>query len=181
MKNDEAVSPVIATILMVAITVVLAGVLYVWANELASNQTDVGTLNSYSATDHPADTTTGDGAGADGIAGNADDTPPGDALLRVAFGHGPDDLQWAFLTMTLFDEEDGQTYKCSPGGDKCGVTEETADSVWGGTEIISLDEAGTDICGASGAGGDEGSSCEVKLTIQYKGKTVAGSTVPSII
>ena len=31
-RNDEAVSPVIATILMVAITVVLAGVLYVWAS-----------------------------------------------------------------------------------------------------------------------------------------------------
>ena len=29
-RNDEVVSPVIATILMVAITVVLAGVLYVW-------------------------------------------------------------------------------------------------------------------------------------------------------
>ena len=31
-RNEEAVSPVIATILMVAITVVLAGVLYVWAS-----------------------------------------------------------------------------------------------------------------------------------------------------
>ena len=30
-KNDEGVSPVIAVILMVAITVVLAAVLYVWA------------------------------------------------------------------------------------------------------------------------------------------------------
>ena len=40
MKNNEedeiAVSPVIATILMVAITVVLAGVLYVWASSLLS-------------------------------------------------------------------------------------------------------------------------------------------------
>ncbi|RZD53588.1 MAG: hypothetical protein CXT67_03445 [Methanobacteriota archaeon] len=37
-RNEEetAVSPVIATILMVAITVVLAGVLYVWANSLAT-------------------------------------------------------------------------------------------------------------------------------------------------
>lgn len=32
---DKAVSPVIATILMVAITVVLSGVLYVWAANLA--------------------------------------------------------------------------------------------------------------------------------------------------
>ena len=37
--DEKAVSPVIATILMVAVTVVLAGVLYVWSNELASNQT----------------------------------------------------------------------------------------------------------------------------------------------
>ena len=35
-RNEEAVSPVIATILMVAITVVLAGVLYVWASQLLS-------------------------------------------------------------------------------------------------------------------------------------------------
>ena len=38
MKNEQAVSPVIATILMLAITVVLAGVLYVWANSLAADQ-----------------------------------------------------------------------------------------------------------------------------------------------
>ena len=59
MKNDEAVSPVIATILMVAITVVLAGVLYVWASELAGNQTEAGSLNQYKAEDHPSATTAG--------------------------------------------------------------------------------------------------------------------------
>ena len=45
-RNDEAVSPVIATILMVAITVVLAGVLYVWAANLAESNTD-GSLELY--------------------------------------------------------------------------------------------------------------------------------------
>ena len=52
-KNEQAVSPVIATILMVAITVVLAGVLYVWANNLASEGTDTSasTLNTYTAED----------------------------------------------------------------------------------------------------------------------------------
>ena len=40
-RNEEAVSPVIATILMVAITVVLAGVLYVWASQLAEGNTMV--------------------------------------------------------------------------------------------------------------------------------------------
>ena len=38
-EDDAAVSPVIATILMVAITVVLSGVIYVWASSLA--ETDV--------------------------------------------------------------------------------------------------------------------------------------------
>tara|TARA_B110000196_G_scaffold205009_1_gene175704 strand:- start:65 stop:952 length:888 start_codon:yes stop_codon:yes gene_type:complete len=37
--DDRAVSPVIATILLVAITVVLAGVIYVWAGSLADTST----------------------------------------------------------------------------------------------------------------------------------------------
>ncbi len=41
--NDEAVSPVIATILMVAITVVLAAVLYVMVSGLISTPTQPGT------------------------------------------------------------------------------------------------------------------------------------------
>ena len=45
-NEEEAVSPVIATILMVAITVVLAGVLYVWASSLAEGKTE-GSLSFY--------------------------------------------------------------------------------------------------------------------------------------
>ncbi|MEE2747486.1 MAG: archaellin/type IV pilin N-terminal domain-containing protein [Candidatus Thermoplasmatota archaeon] len=41
--DDEAVSPVIATILLVAITVVLSGVIYVWANSLATDSTGKST------------------------------------------------------------------------------------------------------------------------------------------
>jgi flagellin-like protein len=43
--DEEAVSPVIAIILMVAITVVLAGVLYVWVTSLADTEDTVETLN----------------------------------------------------------------------------------------------------------------------------------------
>ena len=42
-NDDEAVSPVIATILLVAITVVLSGVIYVWANSLATDSTGKAT------------------------------------------------------------------------------------------------------------------------------------------
>jgi flagellin-like protein len=41
--DEQAVSPVIATILLVAITVVLSGVIYVWANSLASDSTGKAT------------------------------------------------------------------------------------------------------------------------------------------
>ena len=55
-RNDEAVSPVIATILMVAITVVLAGVLYVWAANLAESNTNGDlSLYSFNGADAPAD------------------------------------------------------------------------------------------------------------------------------
>ena len=161
MKNDEAVSPVIATILMVAITVVLAGVLYVWASELASNQTEAGSLNQYKAEDHPTATTSG----------------MTDNLLRLSFTNGPDDLTWSFLTVTLFDEEDGTTYKCTPGGADCDIGEETADASWGGSEVISIKEGGSvDICGQAGNDGDEGSSCDIKVSMQYKGKPIAGTS-----
>ena len=56
-RNDEAVSPVIATILMVAITVVLAGVLYVWAANLAeSNTSGDFEPRSFEIDDHPDNT-----------------------------------------------------------------------------------------------------------------------------
>ena len=57
-RNDEAVSPVIATILMVAITVVLAGVLYVWAANLAESNTD-GSLELYTFSGSDAPESTG--------------------------------------------------------------------------------------------------------------------------
>lgn len=43
--NDSGVSPVIAVILMVAITVVLAGVLYLWVSSLADTDEGAETLN----------------------------------------------------------------------------------------------------------------------------------------
>ena len=80
-RNDEAVSPVIATILMVAITVVLAGVLYVWAANLAESNTD-GDLALYSFSG-------ADGAGADEVVVTMDqggDLNWASAKVKVAIG-----------------------------------------------------------------------------------------------
>ena len=98
MNEDEAVSPVIATILMVAITVVLAGVLYVWASELAGNQTDFGTFNNYVAEDIRPTTS----------------SAVNDPLLRMRFSNGPDDLSWSFLKVSV-GGEDGTLSECKIG------------------------------------------------------------------
>ena len=63
-RNEEAVSPVIATILMVAITVVLAGVLYVWASSLADDSTGGG-LDKYQFSARDAAGTMSDAANED--------------------------------------------------------------------------------------------------------------------
>jgi len=60
-KNDEAVSPVIAIILMVAITVVLAGVLYVWVTGLADTEGGASDVWTVDFEDHPDSAAAGAG------------------------------------------------------------------------------------------------------------------------
>ncbi|CAI8262758.1 MAG: Uncharacterised protein [Methanobacteriota archaeon] len=138
-----------------------AAMMYIWASSLAeAPQEDIEEQNQFKAEDHPSATT-------DGMT---------DRLLRLSFTHGPEDLEWAFLRIILFDEEDGMTYECEPNGYDCSVEEETADTVWSGYEVISISEGGsTDICGAAGSG-TEGASCELKVSIQYKGQMIAGTS-----
>ena len=84
-RNEEAVSPVIATILMVAITVVLAGVLYVWASSLAEGNTDGDlTLYDISAVDAGGDVTTG----------------TDDDLVRITMNQGSD-INWAAVKISI--------------------------------------------------------------------------------
>jgi hypothetical protein len=117
--------------------------------------------NEYKAEDHPTATTSG-----------SDDN-----LMRLTFTHGLDNLEWALLIIILFDEEDGTSYTCTPGGYDCDIGEETADSIWEGSEVISIKEGGsTNICGQAGAGGDEGTSCQLKISIQYDGSPIAGTS-----
>ncbi|MGA1866532.1 MAG: type IV pilin [Thermoplasmatota archaeon] len=52
-KNDMGVSPVIAVILMVAITVVLAGVVFLWASSLTGDRDDAGDLVTVDAALNP--------------------------------------------------------------------------------------------------------------------------------
>ena len=137
-RNDEAVSPVIATILMVAITVVLAGVLYVWAANLAESNTK-GDLSLYSFTgdDAPTDgvivTMTkgeainfagiqikvsvdgGQGANCDATcyteAGTGDQTwsTGEDLLIKAECGDTADATETCTVTVTVYDTRNDNT------------------------------------------------------------------------
>ena len=151
MKNEQAVSPVIATILMVAITVVLAGVLYVWANSLAADQPESGTRNSYSATDADADTSAG----------------TEDGLMRITWQHSEDELNWAFIVMKLSVGDN--TFDCSTDGtEECMIGQDGSDdAVWENGEFLTLSESGSDI--ADGA-------TTIDIYVTYRGTAVAGTS-----
>ena len=134
-RNEEAVSPVIATILMVAITVVLAGVLYVWASQLAEGNTD-GDFSMYDF----AVTDASDAVSAD----------TGEALVYVAMDTG-DDLSWSTVIVQM--SANGGAYgECTtPGqtaGTACVVTDNGAGS-WGFGEEVTVSEGSDDICAAA--------------------------------
>ena len=92
-RNEEAVSPVIATILMVAITVVLAGVLYVWASSLAGDSTGGG-LDKFQFADR-------DAANDPDMSANG-----GDALVHVSMTQGVS-LSWALLEVSIVVDDGG--------------------------------------------------------------------------
>ena len=156
-RNDEAVSPVIATILMVAITVVLAGVLYVWASSLAEGNTDGNlTLYAFSASD----------------AGAAVSTGTDDALVMIAMDQGSD-INWAAVSVKL--TIDGNAPVTCDNNDQgtstCYLVEygTTDDQVWSVGDGVTVYESGQDLCN---------NSCEIVITITdvNAGKKIDEST-----
>ena len=156
MKNDEAVSPVIATILMVAITVVLAGVLYVWASDLANNnQEDSPDMYQYSATDHT----------------DVPDSGTADSLFVLQFSRAPKDLNWANLNVQIIGA-DGNPTTCDidAGDGNCKMVQfGYNDLIWEQSEIIHVTENGLDICSAAPC------SLTIKITDVRSGIDLIGS------
>ena len=136
-RNDEAVSPVIATILMVAITVVLAGVLYVWAANLAESNTD-GSLELYtfSGADAP-DRTLADGTTVD----------KGAVIMTMDNGQ---DLGWASITIkaSVNGEASNTVPMCDAGNEvDCWSSTDTEDTAaWNSGEAITVDTDCTGSC-----------------------------------
>ena len=154
MKNDEAVSPVIATILMVAITVVLAGVLYVWASDLASqNQSDGPSMYVLTAADH------------------TDDVEDHAGLMTLTFGNGAD-LDWALVQIEII--KDSVPYACdNPGtasAGKCSVTQTQTDDDehWTKGETLIISDTGGDFCSAD---------CDLIIRIKQSGDVLMTEAV----
>ena len=158
MKNDEAVSPVIATILMVAITVVLAGVLYVWASDLANNnQEDSPDLYQYTATDHAA---------------NTPSAATDDTLFTLQFSRAPKDINWANLAVQIVGA-DGNPTTCSIGAasGNCNLYQFGSDNLtWEKSEIIHVQENGLALCAAAPC------SFSVKISDTRSGVDLTGSS-----
>jgi len=136
-RNEEAVSPVIATILMVAITVVLAGVLYVWASSLAEDNTD-GNLALYAFSGKDAQGTPGTGTA--------------DNLIMLTMDQGGD-INWAAVSVKLAIDGAAPVTCDNPGGEGgvCSLVEfgNTDDQVWSVGDGVTIAESGQDLCSAS--------------------------------
>ena len=147
-RNDEAVSPVIATILMVAITVVLAGVLYVWASSLAEGNTD-GDIAFYvfDAEDAGGDLTDG----------------TDDNLVRVTMTQGSG-INWASVSVKISVNNDAPITCDRDSGDgvdtDCSLVEfgDSSDSEWTIGDGVTIVENGQDLCSA-------GETCSIQVTI----------------
>ena len=142
--EDNAVSPVIATILMVAITVVLAGTLYVWAAGLAESNTD-GTLSLY----------TFDAKEAPSIPTEATD----DNLAIITMSQGQD-TTWAVLTVKLSINGAASTTCAVPGqtGGSCVIVDSSNEAnMWSVGEDVTVQENGADLCSDS--------NCEMTFSI----------------
>jgi FlaG/FlaF family flagellin (archaellin) len=144
-------------ILMVAITVVLAGVLYVWASSLAEGNTDGNlTLYAFSASDAGASVSTG----------------MDDALVMIAMDQGSD-INWAAVSVKL--TIDGNAPVTCDNNDQgtstCYLVEygTTDDQVWSVGDGVTVYESGQDLCSTS---------CEVVITITdtREGKKIDEST-----
>ena len=159
-RNEEAVSPVIATILMVAITVVLAGVLYVWASQLAEGNTD-GDFSMY-------DFSVTDAAGTPG-------TDASEALVYVAMDNG-DDLSWASVIVQV--AADGGVYTTCTNPNEavdagCAVSDND-DGSWGFGEEVTISEGTDSIC-------DGACSVQVKVLDRSSNKLIYESTVTNVL
>ena len=159
MKNEEAVSPVIATILMVAITVVLAGVLYVWASDLASsNQSDGPSMYTLTAGDH------------------TDDIEDDAGMMTLTFGNG-NDLDWALLQIEIV--KDSVPTTCDNPSDNAGDSK-CVSTQHGGADNESWEKGETIIITSNNGAFCLEQDCTLTVRIKSGGDVIMSAAVDMI-
>ena len=133
--NEKAVSPVIATILMVAITVVLSGVLYVWASQLAEGNTN-GDFSMYDFTVSESNQQFTSASGEE------------IAYMSLDAGEG---LSWATVIVQV-STQNGPYLECT-NPDKavdtgCAVAD-NGDGSWAFGEEVTISEGSDNLCDGS--------------------------------
>jgi len=165
-RNEEAVSPVIATILMVAITVVLAGVLYVWASSLADDSKGGG-LDKYNFEARDAGGTMSDAGGED--------------LVYIKMTGADEPLSWSVLKVTITvensDGEMGPSLTCveadkDDGSAPCVWSTTSTANAWEVSDEITISEGTNDLC--DGVAPDGGCDMVVTLTKEAVGTDDGG-------
>ena len=159
--NDKAVSPVIATILMVAITVVLSGVLYVWASQLAEGNTD-GDFSMYDFTVSESNQQFTSASGEE------------IAYMSLDAGEG---LSWATVIVQV-STQNGPYLECT-NPDKavdtgCAVTD-NGDGSWAFGEEVIIKEGTNDLCDGVGV-----CTVQVKVLDRSTNKLIYESTETSL-
>jgi FlaG/FlaF family flagellin (archaellin) len=141
---------------MVAITVVLAGVLYVWASSLAEGNTD-GNLALYAFS----------GKDAQGATGTGTD----DNLIMLTMDQGGD-INWASISVKLSVDGAAPVTCDNPGVEGtavCSLVEfgDTDDQVWSVGDGVTVVENNADVCGNA-----DGCTIDVTITDTREGKTI---------
>ena len=142
-----AVGVIVGLVILVAITVVLAGVLYVWASSLAEGNTD-GNLTLISMTAEDAQ--------------GSPSWETDDALIRVTMIEGTD-LSWAALSVQI-SIDNGATLTCDKAEDGSGdcvlvqFGSNTDDQDWSAGEGVTIKENGKALC-------DTTTDCAIEVTI----------------
>ncbi len=141
-------------------SIILSGILYIWASSLASeSQTTSSVFNVYKVEDH-----------ASSISDNEDDK-----LIRLSWELSNQDLDWRFLTINIYEENDLSGYEiefeCSISNDfDCIISEQIPDDAWGAKEVLILSENNQDICSSSSH-----EDCVVRVEVTYKGEQIQWS------
>ena len=161
--SDEEIAVLGTVLVVVAVPLAPAAILYVWASSLASTSSEVqhqgGARNSYAASD------------AEWASVSAADD---DTLMSINWQYAEDDLNWAFVVFRLSVGDN--TYYCDRPGyedyEECIIAQDGFDdALWETEEFLILSENGYDIAS---------STTDIQIYVTYRGVQISGTSAVTV-